>query len=206
MSLLALLKSEAVKRDLLSEDAELDAATVFYLVRDMPYMRAGSRAPETIIREWRGTCSGKHYLLEELFSELGYTVKLMACTTVTHPNPETTPSILLDILEPVGGRLVDIHNYLVLELPDGEMIVDATWPLATKVAGMTVNESFQLGQSQKIAAEPIENWEVPGDRDYQEFKNELLQEHFTPEELATRDEFIHLLSTLLSNFGVYDQD
>ena len=26
----------------------------------MPYQRASSRRPESIIEEWRGTCSGKH--------------------------------------------------------------------------------------------------------------------------------------------------
>ena len=50
MSLLALLKQEAIKRNLLDIEANIDAATAFYLVRDMPYIRASSREPETIIR------------------------------------------------------------------------------------------------------------------------------------------------------------
>ena len=62
---------------------------------------------------------------------------------------------------------------------------------------MPVNESFQLGQSQDIAYTPIESWEVPEDRDPQKFKNELLREHFTPEELAARDKFIRTLSAML---------
>ena len=198
MSLLSLLKSEAIHHQLLPADAILDAATVFYLVRDMPYQRAGDRNPKTIIREWRGTCSGKHYLLQALFAELGYPARIMACTTITYPDPATTHPELMTILEPVGGRFVDVHNYLVLDLPDGEMTVDATWPLETRPLGMTVNESFQLGQSQDIAFVPIESWEVPENRDAQEFKHELLQEHFTAEELVARDEFIHALSTMLA--------
>ena len=47
MSLLEQLKSEAVKRGLLEPEAVLDLASVFALVRDMPYRRASDRQPET---------------------------------------------------------------------------------------------------------------------------------------------------------------
>ena len=47
----------------------------------MTYQRASDRQPETLIREWRGTCSGKHYLLQALFAELGIPARLIACTT-----------------------------------------------------------------------------------------------------------------------------
>jgi hypothetical protein len=87
-----------------------------------------------------------------------------------------------------------VHNYLILELPQGEMIVDATWPLSNKDMGVVVNEQFVPGTSQKIAAEPLKSWAVPDDRDPQEFKNEILKESFTPEELVHRDEFLKTLS------------
>lgn len=70
--LLEALKSEALQRGLLKPEEEIDLKKAFFLVRDMPYIRASSRDSETIIREWRGTCSGKHYLLKKLFAELGY--------------------------------------------------------------------------------------------------------------------------------------
>ena len=68
--LLESLEYKAIKKGLIRPDAEIDAETAFTLVRDMPYIRASSRDPEITICEWRGTCSGKHYLLKTLFDEL----------------------------------------------------------------------------------------------------------------------------------------
>jgi hypothetical protein len=198
MNLLDLLAAEAARRDLFAADSAMDAATAFRLVRDMPYIRASSREPETIIREWRGTCSGKHYLLQALFAELGLTARLIACTSVRQFTPETLPPALYELLAPANGRFVDVHNYLILELPDGgEMIVDATWPQASKVFGLVVNEHFVWGEDQAIAAEPQQNWVVPPGEDAQAFKEDhLLATHFTPEELAAREAFLQALMDL----------
>ena len=153
--LLQTLKSKAVERGLLKPEEEVDAEKAFLLVRDMPYTRASSRDPETTIHEWRGTCSGKHYLLKGLFAELGYASRLIACTTVAQIDPKKTRGKLRALLEQSGGRFVDVHNYLILELPEKEMIVDATWPLATRGMGTVVNERFVLGEDHRIACEPL---------------------------------------------------
>jgi hypothetical protein len=204
MRLIELLQTEAVWRGLLDPDAEIDAALAFALVRDMPYARASSRRPQTIIGEWRGTCSGKHYLLKALLVELGWRSRVMACTTVLQLTPGDVPVELHPIVEASGGRLVDVHNYLVLEIPQGEMIVDATWPLTTKNLGLIVNETFILGQDQQIAHNALETWVVPEDRDPQEFKAELLSLHFSPEELAHRDDFIRTFSAWLAKQPGYE--
>jgi len=197
--LLDSLRSKAVEKGLLKPEEEIDAERAFLLVRDMPYIRASSRDPETIIGEWRGTCSGKHYLLKDLFAELGYTSRLIACTTMAYIDPKDVRGKLRTLLEQSNGRFVDVHNYLILETPEGEMIVDATWPLATKGMGTVVNERFVLGKNHQIACEPIKTWVVPDDRDSQEFKNEILRESFTPEELAHREEFIQTLGKLTTS-------
>ena len=193
------LRSKAIERGLLKPGEEIDAAKAFFLVRDMPYTRASSRDPETTIQEWRGTCSGKHYLLKILFAELGYKSRLIACTTVAYIDPRVASGKLRELLEQSEGRFVDVHNYLILELPEAEMIVDATWPLSTKGMGTVVNENFVLGENHQIACKPIKTWVVPEDRDSQEFKNEILKDSFTPEELAHRDEFIQALAVLANS-------
>ena len=195
---LDMLKTKAVELGLIDPGETVDAEKAFLLIRDMPYVRASSRAPEVIIQEWRGTCSGKHYLLKDLFAELGYLSRLIACTTVVHINPQEAPGKLRRLLERSNGRFVDVHNYLILELPDMEMIVDATWPLATLGTGTVVNERFVLGEDQQIACKPIRTWVVPEDRNAQDFKNEILKETFTPEELAHREEFIKTLGEMSS--------
>lgn len=198
--LLDVLKSKAIEKGLLRPGEEIDTEKAFTLVRDMPYVRASSRDPETTIQEWRGTCSGKHYLLKRLFAELGYNSRLIACTTETHIDPQSVmKGKLRDLLEQTNGRFVDVHNYLILELPEGDMIVDATWPLSTKGMGTVVNERFVLGENHQIASEPLKTWVVPDDRNAQEFKDEILKDSFTPEELSHRDEFIKTLGKMTNS-------
>src|SRR5690625_7665581 len=79
---------EARRRGHLDPSLELESlrgseglASLFELVREMPYLRALDREPSTTIREWRGTCSGKHYLLKALYEGLGYRTELLACKT-----------------------------------------------------------------------------------------------------------------------------
>ena len=193
MRLLELLKSEGVRRELIKRSQELEPRIVFTMVRDMPYKRASDRLPETLIREWRGTCSGKHYLLKELFSELGYSSKVIACTNVTVFDMEKESDEVREILENVDGRFVDVHNYLLLGLPEGDMIVDATWPLSAKKFNLPVNETFELGKDQRIACEPLKTWIVPEDENPQAYKEQLLRENFTADELAARDAFIQAI-------------
>jgi len=195
MSLLDLLKSEAINRGLLDSGAVLDAGLVFPLVRDMPYQRASDRRPKTTIAEWRGTCSGKHYLLQMLFEELGLPSTLIACTSITPVDPDEVEPEMQQLYEAANRRFVDVHNYLLVSVPDGsQMVVDATWPLSTKKFGMVVNEDFILGQDQELATKPVETWVVPPDSDAQAFKDQLLKEHFTPAELQFRKVVIEELS------------
>jgi hypothetical protein len=195
MRLTKLLQAEAVRRGLIEPGGAIDPAQAFYLVREMPYRRARDRRPETIIAEWRGTCSGKHYLLQQLFAELGLNARLIACTTTFPVDDEQVPLALKPLFLAANRRFVDVHNYLVLEMPGGqEMIVDATWPLSARKVGMITNPSFVMGQDQAIAADPIESFTIPADIDPQSFKNDLLRSRFSEAELAFREEVIRVLA------------
>ena len=200
MRLLDLLKQEAVQRGLLSPLAEIDAPAAFALVRELPYRRASDRRPETILREWQGTCSGKHYLLQALFAELGLSSQIIACTTVVPVDRHDVPEHLIPLYKSANCRFVDVHNYLRVALPSGGgMVVDATWPLSAAKAGLTVNPAFILGQDQQISAEPLQSWPIPPGRDPQDFKDELLRTHFTPAELLFREEVIRALGERTSS-------
>jgi hypothetical protein len=160
----------------------------------MPYRRASDRRPETTIDEWQGTCSGKHYLLQALFSELSLPSQVIACTTVMPVDPGEVPESLRPLYEAANHRFVDVHNYLLVSLPGGgQMKVDATWPLSKRNTGMTVNVTFILGEDQQLASIPLETWPIPSGRDPQEFKDELLRSHFTPAELEFREIVIQAL-------------
>ena len=114
MGLLNQLKSEAVERGLVEPDLELDAGLVFKLVRDMPYQRASDRRPETTIVEWRGNCSGKHYLLHTLFEELGISSRIIACTSITPVDRGEISPEMQPLYEAANQRFVDVHNYLLV--------------------------------------------------------------------------------------------
>ena len=193
MKLIEKLKYKALQRGLIETHSEIDLKMAYYLVRDMPYCRASNREPKTLISEWRGTCSGKHYLLKALFLELGYHSRIIACTSVIHIGEDIIPPELFKLWEDSGGRFVDVHNYLILELPDGDMVVDATWPSGSQKFDLRVNEKFIPGQNQQIACTPIQIWTIPEASNPQEFKQELLRKHFTPAELAFREAFIHAI-------------
>lgn len=194
MKIIELLKEEATRRGLLTPGESLDADKVFKLVRDMPYRRASDRQPETIIRQWQGTCSGKHYLLQALFAELGFESKLMACTTITPVAEDKIPLDLRPLYESAKRRFVDVHNYLFVYGPgETRTIVDATFPFSARQAGLVSNDSFIPGQDQQLASKPLQSWEIPPDRDPQAFKDELLHKYFTPAELELREIIIQAM-------------
>jgi hypothetical protein len=197
MSLRAALQAEAERRSLWPGDGHahtgLSALDAFVLVRDMPYARASSYEPATVIREWRGTCSGKHYLLKEVFHEMGLRSHLMACThRLTLDDAGRLPSVLRPLLE--QGPFLDVHTYLMLDTEEaGSIVVDATWPLSARAYGLPVND---WGPNMQIACRPLETYRVPDDEDPQRYKERILEEQFSEAELRHRDRFIHAISSL----------
>ena len=202
MNLLDLLADEAVHRGLLSPDTEIDAAIAFALVRDMPYRRASDRRPETTIREWQGTCSGKHYLLQALLAELDLPSQIIACTTVVPVDRADVPEHLLPLYESANRRFVDVHNYLLVTCQGA-----STWlsmqpgrcRRPKPVLLPTRNSSW--GRTSRLPQQPLESWPIPPGRDPQDFKDELLQTHFTPAELLFREEVIRALGERTSRCG-----
>ncbi len=194
MGLVDQLIAAAAQKGLIDPASQIGLAEAFCLVRDMPYQRASNRQPETLIHEWRGTCSGKHYLLQALFAELGCPAQVMACTCAQKIEKEKLPPEMHNLWQAAEGRYVDVHNYLLAETIQGPMIVDATWPLATRQLGLISNQDFIPGKDQQLACHALQSWEVPPGQDPQVFKDQLLSEHFTPAELAFREAFIMALS------------
>src|SRR5699024_6039359 len=156
------------------------ASLLFELVREMPYRRASDRKPETTIREWRGTCSGKHYLLQALLKEIGMESELIACPTHVAADPDSLPDELGAILR--EGPVPDVHNYL--RLP---RIVDATWPVEAAEYGLPVNREWLEEDDMELPCTPFREYVVPADADAQQFKEKLLEQQFTEEELERRD-------------------
>jgi hypothetical protein len=182
--LLPVLIYEARKRGLVRRDANLSVSEIFSLIRDIPYLRASSRKPEAILEEWQGTCSGKHYLLKELFQELGKEARIIMCThQFTEENSRHFPDALRSQL--TSGPVPDVHTYIRLcdrpsnrtnkNVSDGWTLIDATWPSSAADLGMPVNRQYQPGVDMELACDPIDHYEVPENMDPQAFKEELIQ-------------------------------
>ena len=208
MRFLPLLTQQATSRGLITAQKKVQIADVFSLVRDMRYQRASSREPEAIINEWRGTCSGKHYLLKAIFEELGYDARLlMVPHWFTVDNSAHFPSQLLDQL--VTAPVPDVHTFLRLRVnngrePDSEptwMDVDATWPLGAESLGMPVNRHFVLGVDMDIACEPDKIIEVQRGIAPQAFKEGLIKQHCAGQ-IDQRNLFIESLGAWLTSAEV----
>ena len=185
---LSLLERESRERGFLSEGESLTAERAFALVRDMPYRRASSRKPEAIIEEWRGTCSGKHYLLADIFREMGMAHRVMMCThRFTEGNTGHFPRKLRELV--ADGAVPDVHTFLWVDTEQGWTLVDATWPSSAGPLGMPVNPDFCPGENMTLACDPLEIYEVPGGQDPQAFKEQLIRE-FCGDSSEVRDEFI----------------
>lgn len=168
------------------------------IVRDLPYARASDRRPETVIEEWRGTCSGKHYLLAQVLEELGAAVMVIHATH--HFTPENSPWLPADLLAETAREPVpDVHTFLRVQLDafrDEWFTVDVTWPLRAKALGMPVNEGFDHRTDHRIAADVEEIVHVDEDDDPQEVKQALI-EAYVGDQAARRDAFIERLSAWL---------
>ena len=88
------------------------------MVRGIPYQRTSTREPEAIIQEWRGTCSGKHYLLDQIFREEGLESRVIMCTH--RFTEETTADFRPELREVVARDSVpDVHAYIRLNTEAG---------------------------------------------------------------------------------------
>ena len=194
-SFLSLLERKSREMGLLAERDSLSAQRAFALVRDMPYRRASSRKPEAIIEEWTGTCSGKHYLLADIFREMGMDLRVMMCThRFTQENTCHFPNELRELVS--HGPVADVHTFLWVDTERGWTLVDATWPTSAGPLGMPVNRDFCPGENMTLACDPLETYEVPSGQDPQEFKEQLIRE-FCGVGSSARDEFIEGMSRWL---------
>jgi len=162
---------------------------LFEHVRDIPYCYPATRDPAELLRVGRGSCSGKHYLLGELFRRLTVPVRHMICTHRFNESPLVFPEPMQEILR--KNEIVDFHDYLQIEV-DGEWIdVDATWERGLREFGFPVNEDWD-GKSAMLLSVVPEDFTV-AERDPDRLKDELLSK-LTPRQRTLRKQFLEALS------------
>jgi hypothetical protein len=162
---------------------------VFEHVRDIPYSYPASRDPAEVLRTGRGTCSGKHYLLGEMFRQLGLSVRHMICTHRFNESPLVFPAPMQQVLQ--KNEIVDLHDYLEVQI-DGDWVeVDATWECGLREFGFPVNEDWDGQQPMLLSVVPEEV--SIAERDPERLKEELLSK-LTPRQRTLRKQFLEALS------------
>jgi hypothetical protein len=196
VGLLSDLKVSAVARRRFPDDERLTPASLFALVRDMPYERASDAEPETAIDEWRGTSWGKHYLLHALYREFGlHSILLHATHEISVQDwPWLPPELQRELQD---DPIPSVHTFIRLEVGTEWMTVDATWPVAAGQLGLLVNERFETGKDMKIACDIDELFHVPEQADPHEFRAAIL-ERVIGDQVERRERFIEALSEWLS--------
>jgi Transglutaminase-like superfamily len=171
-------------------DALRARIVVFERVRDLPYSYPSSRDPRIVLQQRHGTCSGKHYLLGEMFRLLGLNVRHMICTHRFNESPLPFPPPMQEMLR--KNEIVDLHDYLQFAGDDGWADVDATWERGLREFGFPVNEEWDGKQSMILSVVP-EDYAL-AERDPERLKEELLSK-LTPRQRALRKQFLEALSS-----------
>lgn len=163
--------------------------SVFERVRDIPYAYPSSRDPVEVLRHSRGSCSGKHYLLGEMFRLLGIPVRHMICTHRFNESPLVFPEPMQQMLQ--KNEIVDLHDYLQVEIDGTWVDVDATWEQGLREFGFPVTEDWD-GCSPMLLSVVAEDVEV-AERDPERVKEELLS-RLTPRQRMLRKQFLEALN------------
>ncbi len=162
---------------------------LFERVRDIPYGYPASRDPVEVLQTGRGSCSGKHYLLGELYRLLGLSVRHMICTHRFNESPLVFPAPMQEMLR--KNEIVDLHDYLQIAIDGNWVDVDVTWQRDLREFGFPVNEDWD-GQSAMLLSVVPEDFAI-AERDPERLKDELLSK-LTPRQRALRKQFLEALN------------
>jgi hypothetical protein len=162
---------------------------LFERVRDIPYCYPASRDPAEVLREGRSSCSGKHYLLGELFRMLGLRVRHMIGRHRFNESPLVFPPEMQETLR--KNEIVDFHDYLQIAVDDSWIDIDATWERGLRDFGFPVNDEWDGQSAMLLSVVPEETLVAEGDPE--RLKEELLS-HLPPRQRTLRRQFLEALS------------
>jgi hypothetical protein len=170
--------------------------SLFEHVRDIPYCYPASRDPREVLARGQGSCSGKHYLLGELFRRQGVSVRNMICTHRFNESPLPFPENMQELLR--KNEVVDLHDYLQV-LIDGEWVdIDATWERGLRDFGFPVTDDWDGRSSMLLTVIPDEQEQIDGDPAHA--KEEMLRK-LTPRQRTVRKQFLEALAQFIGELS-----
>ncbi len=201
---------EALRKRILDEwgitnlPFEEKVVKIFEKVRDIRFGSMGSRDPKDVYEKNKGTCSGKNFLLRDLYKGIGIKTKDMICLqrwkdltwfpTNVYKNV-SFPEKLLKMLD--ENDIVDFHNYEEILINGKWIVVDATIDKPLKKLGFYTTENWDGKTSMPLCfAGTDKKWDC-GDRGAEE-KKKLIS--LLPENIArARDEFLKTMTSWIDN-------
>ena len=162
---------------------------LFERVRDIPYCYPASRDPVEVLNRRAGSCSGKHYLLGELYRLLGLKVRNMICRHRFNESPLPFPDPMQAVL--LKNEIVDLHDYLQIQVDGNWIEVDATWELGLRDFGFPVTDQWDGRSPMLLSVVVDEEFIVEGSPE--RTKEEMLSK-LTPRQRQLRKQFLESLA------------
>ena len=173
---------------------------IYEKVRDIPFGSIGSRDPKDVYEKNKGTCSGKNFLLRDLYKAIGIKTRDMICLQrwkdlIWFPTEiyKTVdfPEKLRKMLD--KNDIVDFHNYEEIFIDNRWIVVDATIDKPLKKLGFYTTENWD-GKSSMYLCFPgsDKRWNC-GDNGAEE-KKKLIS--MLPQNIAkAREEFLRNMTS-----------
>ncbi|MBD3155580.1 MAG: hypothetical protein GF368_02895 [Candidatus Aenigmarchaeota archaeon] len=152
------LKEEIIQEWVDHLDSDEWVIKLFEKVRDIPYGDINSRDPKDVYEKRKGTCSGKHELLKELYDELGIETKDFIALHKFNDLNVVFPKEIKRILDEY--EIFDYHNFFKILVNGDWITVDVTWDRPLKKLGFFVNENWDGKSNMELCVVPIEIFEV----------------------------------------------
>ena len=142
--------------EIINEDISLNEKIIklFEFVRDIPYGNIGSRDPDEVYKQNKGTCSGKHELLKKFYKELGIQVKDFIAMHKFNDFKVDFPEEIKEVLN--RTEIIDPHNFFKILVDDSWITVDVTWDKPLKSLGFPVTEDWDGKSDMELCIIPIE--------------------------------------------------
>lgn len=166
-----------------STDQHQQLVQIVHAVSRIPWGEA--RTVESVLQCHKGTCTGKHLLLQACFDELNIVYQPVVCTFRWGDKPLALPAHLQAILD--EGEWEHGHNFVRVRDQTGAWIdVDITWDEPLIEYGFPCLPSTWDGTTSFIGVEPLERW---NNVDVAVKKKELIAS-LSPELRARRSRFL----------------
>lgn len=168
---------------------------IYNYVQNVPWRNINSREAMDIINNNAGTCSGKHKLLQQLYTLMDIEVVELICEHRFIDLSLDLPFQLSSFL--TTHSFIDYHNFIKIKNTNNEWIyVDATWDLPLAKLGFPVTINWDGNSNTLLGVNPINIVEV---EDSVKFKQDKINK-MEISQVENRTKFILMLSDYLDNY------